>query len=162
MGGMASMMPQITSFWTGGAAHLLEVSSVELQGELGCAQGDPAGGFALLKEAMKKEQALGYTEPPYYARPVAESLGDAYLRAHAWELAREAYQQELRVRPKSGFALFGIARSYELQGREREATQAYEHFLAAWQRADQDLPQVRMAKEWIAKRTTTHPVGGIR
>jgi tetratricopeptide (TPR) repeat protein len=153
MSGMASPMSGMISFWTGGAAHLLEVSSVELQGVLKCTEGDNAEGFALLKDAVKKEHALGYTEPPYYARPVEESLGDAYLRAHAWELAREAFNQELQVRPKSGFALYGIARSYELQGRAKEATHAYEEFLAAWQRADQDLPQVRTARDWVAMRT---------
>lgn len=158
MGGMASMMPQITSFWAGGAAHLLDVSSAELQGELSCAKGDAAGGFELLKEAIKKEHDLGYTEPPYYARPVEESLSDAYLRAHAWELAREAFQQELQVRPKNGFALFGIARSYELQGRANEARQAYEQFLAAWSHADGDLPQIRKAKEWLAQRAPLRPL----
>ena len=153
MSGMASPMSGMISFWAGGAARLLEVSSVELQGVLKCAEGDNAEGFALLKDAVKEEHALGYTEPPYYARPVEESLGDAYLRAHAWELAREAFNQELQVRPKSGFALLGIARSYELQGRAKEATQAYEEFLTAWQHADQDLPQVRTAREWVAMRT---------
>ena len=150
---MASQMPGLISYWAGGAAHLLEVSSVELQGVLKCAEGGTAEGFGLLKDAVKKEHALGYTEPPYYARPVEESLGNAYLHAHAWELAREAFSQELQVRPKSGFALFAIARSYELQGRTKEATQAYKEFLTAWQHADQDLPQVHTAKEWVAKRT---------
>jgi tetratricopeptide (TPR) repeat protein len=154
--GMPSPMSGMVSFWTGGAARLLEISSVELQGELACAKGDSASGFALLKDAVQKERELGYTEPPYYARPVEESLADAYRRAHAWELAREAFQQELRLRPKSGFALYGIARSYELQGRVEEATQGYRQFLAAWQHADPDLPQIRTAKEWLAKRTGVH------
>ena len=64
MSGMASPMSGMISFWTGGAAHLLEVSSVELQGVLKCAEGDNAEGFALLKDAVQKEHALGYTEPP--------------------------------------------------------------------------------------------------
>jgi tetratricopeptide (TPR) repeat protein len=160
VGGMASPMPGVISFWTGGAARLLEVSSVELQGELNCVQGIAAEGFTLLKEAVKKESELGYTEPPYYARPVEESLGNEYLRRHAWELARDAFHQELRVRPKSGFALFGIARSYELQGQAQEARHAYEEFLAAWQHADGDLPQVRTAKAWMAKQAASHRVEG--
>ena len=156
MCGLASQMSGIKSFWVGGAAHLLEVSSAELRGVLQCAEGDNAGGFQLLRQAVKEEQALGYTEPPYYARPVEESLGYAYLRAHAWELARDAFQQELRLRPKSGFALFGIARSYELEGRAREATSAYEEFLAAWKKADRDLPQIQTAQAWIEKQTGAH------
>lgn len=158
MSGMASHMPGVISYWAGGAAHLMDVSSFELHGVLDCAKGDSAGGFGLLKDAVKKEHALGYTEPPYYARPVEESLGYAYLHAHAWELAREAFHQELQVRPKSGFALYGIARSYQLQGWATEATEAYEQFLTAWQHADEDLPQVRTAKGWVTERTRTYPV----
>jgi tetratricopeptide (TPR) repeat protein len=153
LSGMDSPIPEVISYWAGGAAHLLDISSFELQGVLDCAKGDSAEGFGLLKVAAKKEHALGYTEPPYYARPVEESLGYAYLHAHSWELAREAFNDELLLRPKSGFALFGIARSYELQGRPSDATQAYKEFLAAWPHADQNLPQVQRAKEWIARRT---------
>ena len=162
MSGMPSPMSGMISFWAGGAAHLLEISTVELQGELDVAKGDAAAGFALLQNAVNKEHALGYTEPPYYSRPVEESFGDAYLHAHAWELAREAFHQELRERPKSGFALYGIAHSYELQGRATEAAQAYQQFLSAWQHADPDLPQVRLAKAWLAHRTEPHPAAGTR
>lgn len=157
MGGMAAPMLGVLSFWTGGAAHLLEIASLELAGEVGCAAGDATDGFTLLKRAAHQEQELGYTEPPYQARPVEEALGDAYLRAHAWELAREAFGRELRERPKSGFALYGIAHSYELQGSAADATRAYGQFVAAWPHADQDLPQIRAAKAWMAKRASKRP-----
>ncbi len=149
MGGTASMMSGIAFYWTGGAARLLEIASLELQGELDCAKGDAGQGFALLGQAVAKEHELGYTEPPYDARPAEELLGYAYLRNHSWELAREAFQQELQDRQKSGFALFGIARSYDGQGQTSEAQKAYEEFLAAWPHADRDLPQVQAAVTWL-------------
>ncbi|MGH9446556.1 MAG: hypothetical protein ACRD3O_12625, partial [Terriglobia bacterium] len=124
------------SFWTGGAVHLLDVASTELDGNLKAAQGEETEGFRLLTAATQKERDLGYTEPPYYARPVEETLGDVYLKAHDWSLARQVFGQELRIRPQSGFALFGIARSYGLEGRTGAAIRAYEAFLDAWTNAD--------------------------
>lgn len=141
--------PELNSFWIGGAVHLLEVALTELQGNLKSAEGENAEAYRLLKSAIEKEEELGYTEPPYYARPVEETLGNVCLQAHAWELARQAFNQELRLRPKSGFALFGIARSYGLEGSVPEATHAYKTFLAAWRYADRNLPQVRTAEAWL-------------
>lgn len=142
--------PASNAYWVGGAIHLLELASVELQANLRSAQGQNTEAFRLLKQAVDQETALGYTEPPYCARPVEETLGAALLRAHLWELARQAFDRELRLRPHSGFALFGMAQSYAMEGRVGEATQAYEAFLAAWSHADRDLPAVRAAKTWIA------------
>lgn len=147
-----SSAPPSDAFWVGGAVRLLELASVELQGNLKSAKGDNAGAFRLLKQALDEEKSLGYTEPPYYARPVEETLAAALSRAHAREVARQAYRQELQLRPQSGFALFGIAQSFELEGRASEATRAYENFLAAWSHADRDLPQVRAAEAWLNRR----------
>lgn len=154
LSGEPSTVPPANAYWVGGAIRLLELASVELQGNLKSAQGQNADAFRLLKQALDKEKALGYTEPPYYARPVEETLGAALLRAHAWELARQAFHQELLLRPHSGFALFGIARSYEMEGRTSEATRAYQAFLAAWSHADRDLPPVRAAEAWLAAHKT--------
>lgn len=142
--------PSIAAFWTGGALHLLGTAADELRGSLECAQGQYGAGLGDLQRAEERQRELGYTEPPYYARPVEETIGNVYLAMHAWDLAREAFQQELRLRPRSGFALFGIAESYEMEGRKRQATQEYESFLAVWRHADPGLRQVRTAKAWLA------------
>jgi len=146
-----------SAFWVGGAIRLLDLASLELQGNLKSLQGGNAEAFRLLKEAIQQEKALGYTEPPYFARPVEETLGDVLLRAHAWELARQAYHQEAEARPHSGFALFGIAKSYELEGRAPEATRAYATFLEAWRHADRDLRPIRKAESWLAAHRAERP-----
>jgi hypothetical protein len=56
----------------------------------------------------------------------------------------------LKERPKSGYALYGIARSYELAGDAPKATAGYKDFLASWQYADPDLPEIKKAKAWLA------------
>ncbi|MGH9396969.1 MAG: hypothetical protein ACRD18_08995 [Terriglobia bacterium] len=133
------------------ALALLKTAAMELAGNVQGASGNNQEAIALLKSAVQQEKELGYSEPPYYARPVEESLGEAYLKAHEWKPARAAYRAELRLRPASGFALYGIARSYDLEGSLSQAASAYHAFLAQWAHADRDLPQLRRAQAWLRR-----------
>jgi len=110
------------------------------------AQGKSEEGIALLEKAVDKEKDVGYGEPPQYVRPELESLGFAYLRAGKWAEARKAFQDEMITRPNSGYALYGIAQSYELAGDKKGAARSYAEFLAAWKNADPDLPMMEHAK----------------
>ena len=126
---------------------LLETASLDLRGNLQCAKGDFDQGIALLRKAAAKEKKdIGYNEPPTYSRPEAESLGYAYLRNKQFEKARVSFENELKQRPHSGHALYGIARSYELAGKTGAASLAYDKFLQAWSNADPDLPMISHAR----------------
>ncbi|MBF8965063.1 hypothetical protein I0P70_17580 [Pontibacter sp. FD36] len=128
--------------------------SLELRGNLLAAKGETKKAVALLTQAQKLEQQLGYREPPYYARPVAESLANAYLLARQYDKALETYEAMLKARPNSGFAIYGIARTHELAGNQQKATQYYARFRETWRHADKDLPQVRKAEAWLKKNRT--------
>jgi tetratricopeptide (TPR) repeat protein len=130
--------------------NLLGTMSLDLRGNLEFARGNMSKAMELLQQAAAKEKKLGYSEPPRYFRPEEESLGYAYLNSKQWDKARDAFNEELRQRPKSGHALYGIAQSYALAGDTSEATSAYRDFLAAWPHADPDLPQVKQAEAWLA------------
>jgi tetratricopeptide (TPR) repeat protein len=125
---------------------LLETASLDLRGNLACAQGNTEKGFQLLQLARSKEEQVGYSEPPQYGRPESESAAYAYLQAGQFDRAREAFQSELKLRPKSGHALYGIALSYEKAGKQAEARRAYDEFLLAWKDADPDLPMMQHAR----------------
>jgi tetratricopeptide (TPR) repeat protein len=131
---------------------LLGIMSLDLRGNTKSVLGESEEALKLIQSDIEKEKDLGYSEPPQYYRPERESLGSAYLRMHQWEKAREAFTQALRQRPKSGYALYGIAQSYALAGDVPKAVHAYKDFLAEWQHADQDLSQVKQAKAWLAAR----------
>ena len=73
------------------------------------------------------------------------------LAASDWADAKAAYTQALQERPRSGFALYGIALSSEKSGDADAAAKAYAEFLAAWKNADPALPQVRHAQAYVAK-----------
>ncbi len=129
---------------------ILETSSLDLRGQLRMAKGNVDEGIELLKKAAEKEKAVGYNEPPQYGRPELEALGYAYIRAHKYEEARDAFRRELKIRPNSGHDLYGIAQSYEAAGQREKAARAYQEFLEAWKDADPDLTMVKHA------RTATH------
>ena len=133
--------------------NLMGTMSLDLRGSLAAAQGDVAGGIKLLQQAADKEKNLGYSEPPRYFRPEQESIGYAYLKTKQWDKARDAFNEALKQRPNSGHAFYGIAQSYAMAGDAIHATAAYRDFLAAWQHADSDLPQIKQANAWLA----SHP-----
>jgi Tetratricopeptide repeat len=133
--------------------RLLGTISLDLRGNLKVSQGDTDSGIKLLQQAAEKEKSLGYSEPPRYYRPEEESLGYAYLKTQQWQKARDAFNEALRQRPKSGHALYGIAQSYAMEGNVAQAAASYQEFLASWPQADGDLPQVKQAKRWISSHT---------
>ena len=129
--------------------NLLGTISLDLQGNLKVSQGHAESGIKLLQQAAEKEKSLGYSEPPRYYRPEQESLGYAYLKTRQWQKARDAFNEALRQRPRSGHALYGVAKSYAMEGNITKATASYHDFLASWPQADSDLPQMKQAKEWL-------------
>jgi len=69
-----------------------------------------------------------------------------------WTDAAAAYERALLERPRSGFALYGIALSEEKAGDSAGAAKAYADFLAAWKDADPTLAQVTHARAYLAMR----------
>jgi len=128
---------------------ILGTASLELRGDIDTRKGDLDGGVTLLKRADEDEKEIGYSEPPQYSRPALEVLGVAYLRAGKFNEARATFTEVLARRPKSGFALYGIAQAWDREGKKTEAAQAYKDFLTAWQHADPELPQMRVARDYL-------------
>ncbi len=132
----------------------LSIASQELRAGVLLLEGklDPAK--KLYAEAVAVEKKLGYHEPPFYIRPVAEAEAEALLRAKDYADAKTAYQAALLERPDSGFELYGIARADELAGHAAQAQTEYRDFLKAWPSADPALPEVLHAREALASSST--------
>jgi tetratricopeptide (TPR) repeat protein len=125
---------------------ILGVASKELAGNVASHRGNYERAKELLEQAVEAEKKLGYSEPPTYSRPALESLGYAAIRAEKWEAARDAFQQVLAARPKSGFGYYGIALAYDKEGNRNAASKAYAEFLDSWKYADENLEMVRAAR----------------
>jgi tetratricopeptide (TPR) repeat protein len=141
----AARSPNASDWYAGHAGRVLGVHVLDLRGSLASIRGEHSEAEKLLNEALMKERDLGYWEPPHYTRPVLESLGDAYLRAGRYGDAAAAFERILAVRPNSGFAYTGVARSHEHAGDSTRAAAARKKLQAVWQNADEDLSLMKAA-----------------
>ena len=61
------------------------------------------------EEAIVIEDALAYTEPPYWYYPVRQSLGSVRLRQGRLDDAEKAFRESLARVRNNGWALAGLA-----------------------------------------------------
>src|SRR4029453_12957346 len=103
------------------------------------AEGKLAEGLAALREAVKKEDALRYAEPPDWIHPVRHALGATLLKAGKSAEAETVYREDLKRWPTNGWSLYGLARSLETQGKDKEAAEVRKQLEETWKRADVKL-----------------------
>jgi tetratricopeptide (TPR) repeat protein len=125
----------------------LSVASQELRAGVLLLEGKTDAAKKMYARAILAEKKLGYHEPPWYIRPVAETEAEALLRANDYAAAKMAFQEALVERPQSGFELYGIARADELAGNTAQAKTEYQAFLKAWPLSDPKLPELLHAHE---------------
>jgi tetratricopeptide (TPR) repeat protein len=131
--------------------QMLSIMSLELRGSMLATQDNVPEAEKLFAAARREEKELGYHEPPFYIRPVSESEAAAMMTAGKWAEAEAAFQKALVDRPKSGFALYGLAQVKEKKGDAGAATASYRQFLSAWKTADPGLPEMQHAQQWMSQ-----------
>jgi tetratricopeptide (TPR) repeat protein len=128
----------------------LSIQSLELQAGVLAGNRKLRAAKRIFERAAKEETKLGYHEPPFYIRPVAETEAAELLKAKDFKGAEEAYRSALVERPNSGFGLYGLAVVKEASGDNAGAREAYETFLKAWPKADANLPEIAHAQKMLA------------
>jgi tetratricopeptide (TPR) repeat protein len=132
----------------------LSIMSLELRASILAQQNQLPKAKALFDEAAQQEKNLGYREPPTYIRPVGESEGMALLRAKDYAGAHKAYEAALGERPKSGFPLYGMARSSEAAGDSATARAEYAKFVDAWKNGDAEAAEMAHARDYLLGQKT--------
>lgn len=122
---------------------ILQVAEPYLTGEIAAARGDYDAAVAALEEAVRREDALIYDEPPPWALPSHHALGAVLLEADRPADAERVYRADLDVYPENGRALVGLMEALRQQGRADEAEALQPRFDAAWQHADVTLTASR-------------------
>jgi len=121
----------------------LEIAELELAGTITARAGDTRKGWETFRKAADMEAALLYTEPPSYPRPVVEGWANTALAVGDYKTAEAAYREALTREPGHGRDYFGLAAALKAQKKNAEAEQMTAKAMRAWDKADQDLPQMR-------------------
>lgn len=128
----------------------LAVAPIELKARLTAREGKADEAIKLLRDAIEEEIKLGYSEPPLYPQPMEEVAGKVCLELKRWTEAEEFFRAALERDPGSGRAYFGLMQAQQALGKQNEARETYAKFVKAWVKADEDLPEMRVAKEKAA------------
>lgn len=137
------VLEEITIWDINPMSELVAIAVDVLAGELAARRGDHEAAIARLRAGVEKEAALNYDEPPDWYYPVRHSLGAVLLEADRPAEAEAVYRADLDVFPENGWALFGLWRSLEAQGKKEEAELTRERFERAWRHADVELTASR-------------------
>lgn len=133
----------------------LGVAPIEIEARLLARAGKADEAIARLREGIEEEIKLGYSEPPLYPQPMEEAAGKVALELKRWAEAEEFFRAAIERDPGSGRALLGLAEAERGAGKSDAARETYARFLKAWARADEDLPELRRAKEQAIEATPT-------
>jgi tetratricopeptide (TPR) repeat protein len=132
----AEAVPAESFFGNNKASDLLLVAEDLLEGEILYREGRAQEAFHTLEQAIAHEDALRYDEPPSWIQPVRHALGTLLLKSgHARE-AERVFRADLERLPENGWGLYGLTRSLEMQGEEREAAKARARFDRVWAKSD--------------------------
>jgi len=118
---------------------ILEIARRVLRAELLAKEGQVDQSIGLLSEAVAREDALGYNEPPDWFFPVRHHLGAVLLNAKRYAEAEAVFAKDLTIFPHNGWALTGLHRAQVSQGFTDKAKQTQVMLSQAWQWADADV-----------------------
>ncbi|MFO0889222.1 MAG: hypothetical protein U0790_08790 [Isosphaeraceae bacterium] len=134
-----SRVPETSTFGNNKAVDLLAVAEHLMDGEILYREGRAEAAFAELREAVRRQDQLRYSEPPDWIIPVRHALGAALMQSGRFDEAEKVYREDLARLPGNGWSLFGLARSLELQGKAAEAEKVRAEWQEVWRDADVQL-----------------------
>ena len=137
-----ALEPQVDEIFMGNvypARDLLEIAKSLLRGEMAYRAGDAANAVLAFEEAVTLQDALPYTEPPFWYYPTRQSLGAALLASNRVDEAQAVFEADLEQYPMNGWSMFGLAEALRRQGDEAGAEQMTARFETVWQFADVSL-----------------------
>lgn len=113
---------------------LMDIAIAILGGEIAAKERSFDEAVTQLREAVRLADALTYNEPADWYYPPRLDLGRVLLDAGRAPEAEAVYREDLRKNRASGWALSGLVRALEAQGKNAAAARA--ELARAWGRAD--------------------------
>ena len=137
-----ALEPEVDEIFMGNvypARDLLEIAKSLLRGEMAYRAGDAANAVLAFEEAVAMQDALPYTEPPFWYYPTRQSLGAALLASNRVAEAQAVFERDLEQYPMNGWSMFGLAEALRRQGDDAGADKMAARFETVWQFADVEL-----------------------
>ncbi|HAC58283.1 tetratricopeptide repeat protein [Parvibaculum sp.] len=100
------------------AEDILLLSETVLRARIAQHEGDFAQARSELERAVTLQDALNYTEPPFWYYPVEQTLGAVLLQAGDPEAAIEQFRAALVRHPNNAWSLYGLMKAQEAAGDE--------------------------------------------
>jgi predicted Zn-dependent protease len=123
----------------------LEVSAVGA-----ATKGDFKTAIELMRKATALEEETGAPSgPPSLIKPTHELFGEILLRAGKPADAAAQFHTALLRQPNRARSLLGLARAAAQSGDQTTATTTYAKFLDQWKQADEGLPELREARDYV-------------
>ncbi|MEI9993837.1 MAG: hypothetical protein WDM91_04525 [Rhizomicrobium sp.] len=125
------------------AKAMAQIALADLDGEIARTGGDLDTAIVDFTKARDLEEALPYTEPPYWHQPSSHLLGAALLQAGRAREAADVYRHSLTNYRVDGWALYGLAQAQDALGDTAGAAATRKEFAGAWSMADVKLTASR-------------------
>ena len=123
------------------AQEVLRTARAVVLARVAQAKGDKDTAIAEFGRAAALQDALPYTEPPYWYYPIRQSLAAALLQAGRFDEAQQQFELALRRAPANGWSYYGLAELYKARG-DAEAARKAEADLARTWIGDRKLLQI--------------------
>jgi tetratricopeptide (TPR) repeat protein len=132
----AAEVPESRLWGNNPLSDVMKIGLLMAEGELEYRRGNHERAFELLREGVKRDDALRYDEPWGWMQPVRHALGALLVEQKLFEEAEAAYRRDLELHPQNGWALLGLEECLRNRGENKEADATRTAFLKSWERSD--------------------------
>jgi len=112
--------------------EVLQISRTLILARVAQAKGDKRGAITQFEKAAALQDALPYTEPPYWYYPIRQSLAAALLQAGRYAEAERQFQRALSRAPSNGWSYYGLAELHKKRGNKAAARKAEADLARTW------------------------------
>jgi tetratricopeptide (TPR) repeat protein len=114
------------------AQEVLRIARTVILARLAQAKGDYRTAVARFEQAAELQDALPYTEPPYWYYPIRQSLAAVLLQAGRYADAEQQFERALRRAPANGWSYYGLAELHKSRGDIGAARKAEGELAKTW------------------------------
>src|SRR5262245_6244345 len=114
------------------ASEVMRLTRTVIAGRVAQTRGEFSAAIAQFEEAAALQDALPYTEPPYWYYPVRQTLGAVLLQAGKLAEAEEQFGRALKRAPSNGWSYYGLAQVHKARGNAAAASDAEAQLAKTW------------------------------